>query len=308
MPRKLSESVLCLSCRGPLANTSEKCEKCGWAVPVQYWECSRQLNPLWIVNVGLTQHGKTSLLNGLFLVLDQLDTRLKSFYYDSLDESTHKTAIDVRSVDSAPPGTRNEERRLIAWHCPGSEYLRLQHRYLSFHDMPGEWFTTLKRPARELPVLAQSNRIWLSVSLRDLQETPGYTVQALFDSVHASLHELKAAPTEGKPRDLIVVFTKADKIDFQNEVNQYLEHDPLKEKVPLHIREYCKRLVKISDLLKEYTRDRVLKGPAFLSKAESNHYRVFFCVTSVVGEGNEASMDPRRVIDPLLLTLGGWKT
>ncbi len=68
-------------------------------MPTQYIKDYTKAPPLWLVTVGFSQHGKTTYLAALTLMLEKLSVPLEDVYVEQLDEYTNQ-AIRQMQIDA----------------------------------------------------------------------------------------------------------------------------------------------------------------------------------------------------------------
>jgi hypothetical protein len=312
-------SIPCLSCMEPLPQEAVSvCPCCKFQLPARYLEVCAEKPPLWVVMVGFSNHGKTTLLNGMMLTLENLGRKLPGVYHSFLDQKTHEGLRQIRleaSGGTLPEASDREDRLLLSVH----RFPDYGDRFLSIHDVRGELFNRLDQASQALPMLRAAQTIWMVVSLHDLHHFPeGNTLPGLLDSLHNALLSLGCAPTREAPRSLVVIFTKAECWDFGNEALDYLQSDPFlglsDPRQPIgfdpsfSFAQYMTELQQMSGRLQDVLRT-FPGGAPFLNKAQDMHYQVQCCVCTALGESPQVDnrvarqQDPRRVLDPLILTL-----
>lgn len=291
-------------------------------IPGEYVRGANVAPPLFLATVGFKNHGKSNYLSRLFETIEHLHWRLpnaRGTYpvgKDSLSEMKRLRArlkarerAETTSMRIAPP---------ILFHASG---LGAPHPFhLVFYDLAGEWFDAEADASDQLSrVLEAARTVWLFASLPDLVDAP--EDGTLSDLLQNYCRALEGVGVDPAGRDLIVVYTKADKANFgsNHAIDDYLDSDPfarvaldkaeVKRDPSFSFPEYCDGIRAISEVLERFTLDSVDGGSTLLSIARSKRMSVHFCVTSALGGDIEAdgAMQfgslPARILDPLFLAL-----
>ncbi|GAB4204689.1 MAG: hypothetical protein OHK0022_30070 [Roseiflexaceae bacterium] len=304
-------------------DVSGVCPDTGQQVPETFVKEYETVRPLWLVNVGFKEHGKTTQLLTTVMMLNRLSVVLDGFYPDPIDDHTLTTlrqwqaAIKLlRLPDATKEPSPDKPYRpflLSLYNLPIYD-----SRCLVIYDVAGENYESLSKQA--VPALQHCSTIWFVVSLDDLaKDDQVKTITELFKSYSSMMQRMKV---DLRNRNLVVIYTKADKSPEHPEVINYLTSDPLKylaeegfSDEPLEnfsLEQYMTKLQEMSDMLQNYTRTRVDGGSAFIAMVKAQGMKLHFCVTSALGQdgrrrGEHVYIDgaPRclRVLDPLFWAL-----
>jgi hypothetical protein len=286
------------------------------AVPAVYVRDYDIVPPLWLVTIGFTQHGKTTYLAALTLMLEAIPTVWRGVHYRPLDQYTTDRIREMRreaTLGKLPGATPKQElsRPLLfnVHSLPQSG-----SRCLVMYDVSGEIYNSLDEVQDYVPSIKQVNTTWFLVSLPDLlDDQEGKTVTDLFNVYLSGMENLRV---DLSGRNLIVVYTKGDEAVFPRAFRDYLRADPFKgltredvhipdfEDFSLH--DYVGEMKGISDRLEDYTRDHIRGGAAFINMVKANGMNLVFCLTSSLGESPDPDNRLRvdafryRVLDPFL--------
>ncbi len=320
--------VICPFCLKPhdfaLARTCEICADN--PVPDEYIAEYDRVPPLWLLTIGFSRHGKTTYLAALTLVLENMSNVWEGMYDNAYDQAT-MTAIRqmwreamqgeiVQKTDVTTP------RPLLIGLYGLPE---VGSRSLVMYDVAGEIFDSINEVQAYLPALKFVGTTWFLVSLQDLEnDQEGRSLTDLFSVYRKGMRSLQA---DLQGRNLIVVYTKADQVAFTPEIEEYLMLDPyqaltlpdatLPPSEDFSLQEYRQGMEQVSNLLEEYTRQRVKKGRAFINMVKAEGMNLYFSVVSALGQSPDVSSSRLRerarryrVLDPFLwaLTLQATET
>lgn len=306
--------------------------ECGQYLPADYVETCRTHPPVEVVVAGYSQHGKTEFLLSLFATLDALDRRVEGAFCTCLDQGTEDTLRMFRERERAGRPVDSTKKGETARLLLGVRSLPpFGDRFCRLFDTAGEVFKTRADVSVEVPALADVGAVWLVHSPFDqFTRRPDESLTRLLEAVQAGFQAVGAAPTADRPRPLVVVFSKTDKLVDENqvrialprEVSEYTAADPFAgctgpEAVYgppwVDVAEYVAGARKTSAALERYTAQVLPGGSAFVSMARRLNYRpVLFTATSALGQDAvpgadgprlAAARNPYRVTDPFLLTL-----
>ena len=288
-------------------------------VPSSYIDQYKTVPPLWLTTVGFTKHGKTTYLAALRLVLDHI-TRVGSWddvYLRELDQFTQDAIRGWRRDDKMGKQVDETPEKLL-------RPLLLQihgipkygSRGLVMYDLPGQIFDDFESVPDMAPAIRHASTTWFFVSLRDIEDdAKGRSLHELFQAYIGALEDMKV---NLKGQNLIVVYTKGDKVGHQL-IQDYLQPDPLRslasgdsaeENLIFDIEEYERGMEEFSDNLEQYTRNSVRGGASFVNMVKHNEMNVVFTATAALPGGDNESgaalserEPPRRLIDPFLWAL-----
>lgn len=300
-------------------NTSLECPEYDESVPPIYVREYRNVPPLWLVTVGFSRHGKTTYMAALTLILKQITRVLPTVYYRPLDQETMEAIQQMQreAMDGElpPPNPKGVARPLLfnVYDLPQSG-----SRCLVMYDVAGEVFNELNQIAQYVPAIRQVSTTWFLVSLDDLSRNQeGHSITDLFN---AYLTGMESQHVDLKGRNLIVVYTKSDKLAFTPEIKNYLRSDPLQGLTlrgynfsrdnQFSYNEYLEKMRNVSNLLEDYTWQHVDEGPAFINMVRANGMNLVFSVTSALGQDPDQKAGRLRedalrfrVLDPFFWAL-----
>lgn len=320
--------VICPFCVKPHDLISPPvCPVTEWPIPNDYVNGYRKAPPLWLVTIGFSQHGKTTYLAALTLMLEELSKVWENVYYVPLDQPTTEKIREMRkeaAVGKLPRPTQMQDqprlqdlpRPLLLDIC---DMPRFGSRCLVMHDVAGEVYVSLDKVKEYVPAIKQANTIWFLVSLPDLRDDKdGKTITELFNAYRSGMESLRI---DLRGRNLIVVYTKGDELERPADVDEYLMGDPLKGLrckgmdpsgfQNLSLDDYLEKMDSISKRLETFTRQEVPGGTTFISMVKAKGMNLAFCITSALGEspqkGTKELMNPDgfryRVLDPFFWAL-----
>jgi hypothetical protein len=321
-------------------------------VPRSYIDNYERSKPLWLATIGFSGHGKTSYLGSLSLLLDNADKFWKNSSVRYLDPYTteniqdaHKIIYDrkvfekTRKWGESNSETGNQVKK--ATNPPRPLLIKINavpefdSRCLVLYDAAGEYFETLTgipdaiSQSSYIKSLKAVRTIWFMVSLPDLASPENRRSKSLRDLFDSYITGMERMGWDTKGRNLIVVYTKADKLKnvehVPSVIRNYLFEDkygPLVGKInyadpntfyqgvereKFDMNEYISKMEFISKELEEYTKN-LAGGSAFLNLAEDYGLKVYFTITSALGtdlQDGEAitNFTSYRVLDPLLWAL-----
>jgi hypothetical protein len=327
----------CPVCLEPLPEGAPACPNadCGFVLPKNYGKICREAPPLPIAAVGYSRHGKTHLLAAIVLTLRDLTRRdmAQRVTLEILDEATRRQWTDwverEKRTKTLPP-TEVRRGRPIPMILKVSGLFPA--RTLLVYDVPGQIFHTMDQDPGCLPVLRDSQIVWLVMSPHEFQMPLSDAAESerdhrpqelgpLFAAYKAAMDRLDA-PLEG--RSAILVVAKGDKIGGEAAaLRNYLDSDPLRADAPVPCRDLSLKsaedeLRHISPQIEEHVCEvgdsRNVDIRNMVNLFRENGMNVFFCVTSALGKDPVPGMQPgeeelgvpwarQRVLDPLIWTL-----
>jgi hypothetical protein len=313
--------VICPFCLKPHNFTSSLelvCPVHQEKVPADYASEYNQVPPLWLVAVGFSQHGKTTYLAALTLILENISKVWPGVYYIPLDQYTTEKIREMRreAREGKPPSAtlKQEVSRPLLFSV--YQLPETGSRCLVMYDIAGEIYNSIEEVQEYVPAIKRASTIWFLVSLADLEsDQEGKMITELFNAYRSGMENLRI---DLKGRNLIVVYTKGDILDLPKELEDYLESDPFKgltrhstiipDLEDFSLSDYIVEMNNISDQLQEYTRARVRGGAAFINMVKAKGMNLRFCLTSALGERPDPSSQRLfhadafryRVLDPFL--------
>ncbi|RMG70593.1 MAG: hypothetical protein D6711_16920 [Chloroflexi bacterium] len=295
------------------------CQSCEEEIPSKYISNSRKRPPVWMVTVGYTRHGKTTYLDSLALVLENLGKISRGTFCTHLDSTTFDKLRDIRK--EAQEGTlsgatqRGNRPRPLILSLPN--FLDNACNTLVINDLPGEIFDKPEVADNYAEPIRQAETIWFIISLSDIfSDKEGRTIAELVQNYVDSMERLGSHP---KGRRILAVYTKADRLvnRLPPTIKEYLGQDPYSKIKQMTMAEaqanlfdafeYVDKMYRISEDLKEYTFNEVPRGADFISMIEYYGMELSFSIVASVpgADGLTTGVDtPRfRVIDPLIWSL-----
>lgn len=316
--------IICPYCgtRQTFAPSDRECRECKTEIPVKYVQNVRKRPPVWMATIGNSQHGKTTYVDSLSLVLENLGKISRGTFSTYLDPNTFEKlrlirveAQEGRLPDSTPESANRPTPILISL----PNFLGNVINTLVVYDLPGEVFDQPEMTAQYADAIRHAETIWFIISLADvLGDQQGRTIA---DLVQIYVDAMASIGADTKKRRILVVYTKADRIHnrLPIEIKNYLGKDPYRKiqqmtmgeanQTPFNEYEYTRNLYEISEQLKEFTYNEVPHGVDLINMIDFYGMELFFSiVASVPGvDGQTTGVDtPRhRVIDPLIWALTG---
>jgi hypothetical protein len=307
----------------------KSCKECGQVVSSQFIKSVTKTPPIYLATAGFTQHGKTTYLDSMMTMIENLGKISDRTYYEYMDDYTFSKVQEMRyqvqqrdEADSTPV-SQDVQPLLIGIH----NFLDLPVHPVVLYDLGGEVFDRNADIQKFAKPMMHAHTIWFFVSVYDL-ENPSDVVSR-GETFIRSLSDLFAVYRNGmerlgvslKGRNLLIVYTKADKVVNQlpSAVRNYIRSDKyfdLVDKKRSEARQlgifdpdtYLTEMLRISDELREWTYD-IEGGTPFIHMLEESGMNVVFTATSSIGR--ESSRETNRmiefrryrVLDPLLWAL-----
>lgn len=303
------------------------CENCGNEVTPQFLRAAAKTPPIYLATVGFTQHGKTTYLDSLMTMVENLGKISDRTYHEYMDDPTFEKVqrmrkqVQQREVPESTRATRDVQPMLVSLH----NFLDQPVHPVILYDLGGEVFDRKADIQRFAEPMKNAHTIWFFVSVYDL-ENPDE--QGRGEDFIRSLSDLFAVYRSGmerlgvslKGRNLLIVYTKADQVANQlpAQVRNYLRSDKYYDLARLKRSEarglgfdpdaYLRDILEISDELREWTYD-IEGGTPFINMLDESGMNVLFTVTSSIGRQSDPNTDRMiefrryRVLDPLLWAL-----
>ncbi|MEN1680455.1 MAG: hypothetical protein AAGJ46_12755 [Planctomycetota bacterium] len=290
---------------------------------------ARRSAPIWTIQCGYTNHGKSEYLAALLAVLKLLPGRLQGFSVAALDDYSQQQLtriVDNYNQGTLEPGTNPGLPTPLLLDIQGLPLPNglVSRRLAVVYDPAGEHFL----PGKIAAVNGDDHGAGVTQPLLECRTpilafnlaTPNSseTVDRLFETYLAVMKQ-NAVPLRN--RSVVINYTMSDLIYheyFSDALKEYFEHDALFgiEALgrPTHERfdfaRYMQKAEEVSAELREFTRRYVSGGPNLLSLAENEGVQLRFCATSATGHlpGEKAMSErgvPKRVLDPFFWVLTG---
>ncbi|HEX3046624.1 MAG TPA: hypothetical protein VHY08_17845 [Bacillota bacterium] len=279
-------------------------------VPGIYMKDYQQVPPLWLVTYGFQGHGKTTYLHALTFMLQHIDKVWPQFSYRPLDQYTIDT---IRQIEQAairlkyPEPTRKKTPRPLLFSV--YDLPKFGSHCLAMYDVAGEIYDSFNEVKEYVAAITKAaSTIWFLVSLSDLK-TEGKNILELFSTYLSGMEGLSLNPAG---RNLIVIYTKGDLLRSQSQKGflDYLKADPVKGLTRENFTslggpffpdpEYQNSMEEFSNYARDYTRNQVKGGAAFINEVEKRRMNLRFCITSVFNEPDDNQPQRFRVFDPFL--------
>lgn len=306
---------ICPFCLAEVRFENHNCPECGQSIPLMYISEYSQCPPVVVNAVGFRGHGKTVYFSSLFYVLqEELLTRCwPKFCHMPVNEPSLEMIFDKAGElaegilpDSTPKAFL--EPALVQMNNIPTQ----QNCTLLIYDTGGESFESPRLLPQNAPFLKRAKTVMFLISIPDLEQPHVEMAELLNKYVLGMRNHLQASIEN---QHLVVVYTKADKIDFKDrwkDLEIYLSKgsvDGLRS-----MREYIKAMKRVSDFLHRYTKDE-LEANQFLNAANRFFKSVTFSMVSALGaeparrrSGGRVRLSfkvvPLRVVDPLLWMIG----
>lgn len=331
-------SYICPYCLDAHEDSVEKCPNVNepssdqrMVIPIAYIQDYRKAPPFWLTTLGFSGHGKSTYIAMLLLLLEKLTGVMgEKFHFRALGTYTNdKILEEVRPIEldgSLPaktvPSTVIPPLLMQVFNMP-----KIGSYCLVMYDVAGEIFNHRDKLDHWLPAIRQVRTLWFMVSLDDLLNDRGQRKHRINDLFNDYLNGMEALGANLRERNVIVVYTKADKLlrhlppkirDYLNATGDYV--DPLShllnsqaltpEENPtapeqLDVQKYWSQMDEISNELEQFTFNLVdTGGPAFIRSVKARGMNLVFSITSAIGQdpGNEGQIierpRPQRVMDP----------
>lgn len=298
-----------LSCNNP---------ECSRELPSKYLQNVRKGKPVWMVTVGYRQHGKTTYLDSLAIVLENLGKISRGTFSTFLDATTFEKLKDIRveaQSGQLPDSTQVVKPDPLLISLP--RFLGRESNTLVINDLPGEIFDSAEVDEKYVTAIVQAETIWFIISLSDiLSETEGRSVA---DLVQIYVDNIERLGAKTKGRRVLVIYTKADRVNnkLPKDIKSYLADDPYRNIKQMTMQEardkafeefeYIDKMYRISEELREFTFNEVPQGASMISMIEYYEMELSFAIVASVpgADGKTTGVDtPRfRVIDPLIWSL-----
>jgi hypothetical protein len=304
----------------------EKCPVCGNTINPRYLRAYNEAPPFFTQIIGWSGVGKTAYLQSLTYVLKQMGRmwRNPSHTYapSPLSQSSLKFMENVNEYEAKgkmPFGTQDEVQEAYIMMLKYME--RWGSRTLVVRDVPGSAFNNLQFDIKYTPYILHVPTTILMISLYDIQYGPNRDARKSMDFIMDTYIETMTKHDKKftkERRNLVVVLSKADKLEGELPVNikKYHDEDPILEAIinksinemdGSKMAEYMTRMKHVSDAIRDWiTKDP--NGQTLVALAEDNNIHTEFCAISATGQdadekGFVAELQPHRVLDPFFWAL-----
>lgn len=324
----------CPYCLTPQSfSRGEQCEACNKSVPPLYIESARLKEPIFIVTFGASQHGKSTLLGSMSFLVERLGVIARGTFHNYLDTYTRERLAKIQQGQQtgnpglgATPLTDDPQPLLIMLrNFPAQNETQI----LVIFDLAGEVVdkVTGRIADRSAPAplyaraIAKAKTIWFIVSLYDLQRESVETGRSINNLFMIYQQVMMHFNTALRDRSVLTIFTKADLLLKQDEVNQLempqgasthlgsdeyfdLGNRGANRPLALDYDKYISDLYGVSDELRYFTEMEVTGGSAFVAMVEDSGAKLYFNIGSAQGSGSTGMQIKRyRALDPLVWSI-----
>lgn len=291
-------------------------------LPVEYVEDIEEFTPFFAPLVGWSRVGKSVYMQVLTLVLTKMVRlwRNSSYRYSAISEEADKFLSDIRTYDLSgelPDPTPRGQKDIYLMQLASMP--RWGNRTLVMKDIAGEIFHNLKFETKYVPYITTTPTIIMMLSLSDENyERHGRIMRSYIHTLRENGINLKT-----EKRNLIIVLSKADRLDLPRNLKSYLDEDPVwnwiqSRGTPIdmdesYIQDYIRNMFNVSREIEEWLFDDVGTEDSTLlnlvQEAKSYGLNTRFCIVSSLGSDPVESgadgekhmlqqVEPKRVLDP----------
>lgn len=277
------------------------CPACSEAVPFRYVADYDKVARVKLSLAGMSGHGKTMFLRGIYAHLNSLGRRWPGFSFaplsdddarafaNAIGDSSRGAMADPSQLTERPVGFQLKQ-------IPGTG-----DAHLLFYDISGEAFDSSTKLTKHAFFIPASDVITLVLSMDDISagHELGFLLARLVDAIR-----LQGQDTSTK--SLVVVLTKGDLLREESGLPSIAESFLTNEASgdPRSLSD----LQQLSDELREWLREHPDNYWNFVESAEKDFANVRYTIISSLGSdpGTDKShiqVNPRNVISPLLWLL-----
>ena len=277
------------------------CPACSETVQFRYARDYAQVSRIKLSLAGMSGHGKTMFLRGIYTQLTSLGRKWRGFHFSPLsddDARVFNTAIgDTGRGELADPSQLTE--RPVGFQLNGIPGAGNVHLLLS--DISGEAFDTASKLKRHAFFIPKSEVVTFILSLSDVDS--GHDLAFLLSRLVDTIRGKDEEPAE---KSLVVVLTKGDRLRQQESLpasaEAFLSTEATADPRDLN------DLQKLSDDLEEWLISHPNDYWNFVEAARSQFKNVRYTLISSTGSeagpsGVQVQMNPRNVLSPLLWLL-----
>lgn len=329
--------VICPYCMEIHVDGKRECddneEGIAYQIPLSYIEACKKRRPIiFLMTIGYSGHGKTCYLSSLLHSLyDDLYTRSwPDFSFLGLTQDTlksiHDTYISPLNRGDLPPRTQNffgsplivsfqniplrigMARRLLDSFSQDSCSVNDEELLTVFYDIGGEVYDVRNQIDVCIPLLKKINPLVFLIDLPGLIEEEQGGGMDVRENMHTLINNIQLALTEtgqGKRKDIVICFTKADRMWGKNDAFGPLSEEPPNE-IPsqAEMAAYLGELQAFSSRIETFVKDHY---PAFYNIVRNNFRKYSFTTVSALGsnpeDGKIPVLEPNRVFDPMFWSL-----
>jgi len=277
------------------------CPDCSESVPFRYVADYDKVARIKLSLAGMSGHGKTMFLRGIYSQLNSLGRRWPGFSFaplsdddarafaNAIGDSSRGAMADPSQLTERPVGFQLNQ-------IPGTG-----DAHLLFYDISGEAFDSSTKLTKHAFFIPASDVITLVLSVHDISagHELGFLLARLVDAI-------RLQGQDPSTKSLIVVLTKGDLLREESGLPLSAESF-LTNEAPADPRS-LDELQLLSDALREWLREHPDNYWNFVESAETEFANVRYTVISSLGSapgttGTQIQMNPRNVISPLLWLL-----
>lgn len=277
------------------------CPTCSETVQFRYARDYHQVSRVKLSLAGMSGHGKTMFLRGIYTQLTTLGRKWRGFHFSPLsddDARIFRTAVgDSNRGELADPSQLTE--RPVGFELNGIPGAGNVH--LLLYDISGEAFDSSTKLGRHAFFIPKSEVVTLILSLSDIAS--GHDLAFLLSRLVDAIRGKDEDPAK---KSLVVVLTKGDRLRSEEALPQSAETFLLNEAAsdPRDL----SGLQQLSDDLENWLRGHHGDYWNFVEAAKKQFQNVRYTVISSTGSdpgpsGAQVQMSPRNVISPLLWLL-----
>jgi hypothetical protein len=321
----VQQSVICPFCldRTAISGAPPMCRSCGQELPPLYLDAGQSMQPLPIQLFGLSRHGKTTFLTALTMALRRVNALWQGCTAMAATESSRQIVRDVNvyfDTGKMPPmtalGAKDCYLMLIDHMIPWGR------RALMVRDCSGEAFRELVVNVEEAYFFLKSPFTFMFISLLDLRNSGGYSMDLMLDSYLNTLAS-NGVRLGKERRKVVIVLTKADLFllqdDFPQELSDYLRKDPFRSLLSEEgdvqwqtlgdMKSYMQEMAAMSRKIEAWICRRA-EGRTLVALARDRNVEIQFSLVSSTGSPPEEKGNilttgwaPIRILDPFFWTL-----
>ena len=288
--------------KGKTANDSQySCPSCDEVIQFRYAEDFDQVSRVQLSLAGMSGHGKTMFLRGIYAYLNSLGRKWHGFRFLPLsddDAQSFRLAIGENKIGELANPSQLVERP-VGFQLCGIPGIGAVH--LLLYDISGEAFDTSRKLGRHAYFIPRSNVITLILSLTDLENG-----QELAFLLGRLMEAIRLNGRDPREKSLVVVLTKGDRLKADSTLPDSATAF-LSNELPI---DPCdmESLHTLSDDLEDWLQQHPENYWNFVQTAKEEFRTVRYTVISSIGSEPTTSdvhvqMNPRNVISPLLWLL-----
>jgi parallel beta-helix repeat protein len=276
------------------------CPSCSEAVQFRYARDYDHVSRVKLSLAGMSGHGKTMFLRGIYAHLNSLGRRWPGFRFAPLSDDD-ATAFNNATGDSSRGGMADPSQlteRPVGFQLSGVPGAGDVH--LLIYDISGEAFDTSTKLTKHAFFIPKSEVITLILSLSDL--SAGHQLAFLLSRL---VDAIRAKGEDPRTKSLVVVLTKGDQLRFDETLpasaESFLSNEVFSD--PRNLND----LQRLSDDLAEWLRNHPDNYWNFVESAADEFQNVRYTVISSLGSDpgsgsgrTHVQINPRNVVSPLL--------